>query len=55
MSSSGLADGCSNQTYRSAALRFCCVERRPDGSLHPLTLVEDEIVGLFLRLGYRGC
>jgi phenylalanyl-tRNA synthetase alpha chain len=27
--------------------------RRPDGSLHPLTLVEDEIVGLFLRLGYR--
>ena len=26
--------------------------RRPDGSLHPLTLVEDEIVGLFLRLGY---
>ncbi|TMK35981.1 MAG: phenylalanine--tRNA ligase subunit alpha [Actinobacteria bacterium] len=27
--------------------------RRPDGSLHPLTVVEDEIVGLFLRLGYR--
>src|SRR6185437_17172239 len=27
--------------------------RRPEGSLHPLTLVEDEIVGLFLRLGYR--
>jgi phenylalanyl-tRNA synthetase alpha chain len=27
--------------------------RRPDGSLHPLTIVEDEIVGLFLRLGYR--
>ena len=27
--------------------------RPPIGSLHPLTLVEDEIVGLFLRLGYR--
>jgi len=27
--------------------------RGPEGSLHPLTLVEDEIVGLFLRLGYR--
>src|SRR2546426_4019881 len=27
--------------------------RRPEGSLHPLTLVEEEIVGLFLRLGYR--
>jgi len=27
--------------------------RGPEGSVHPLTLVEDEIVGLFLRLGYR--
>jgi phenylalanyl-tRNA synthetase alpha chain len=28
--------------------------RRPRaGSLHPMTLVEDEIVGIFLRLGYR--
>src|SRR5947209_18664870 len=27
--------------------------RGPEGSLHPLTLVQDEIVDLFLRLGYR--
>jgi phenylalanyl-tRNA synthetase alpha chain len=27
--------------------------RPPRGSLHPLTIVEDEVVGVFLRLGFR--
>jgi phenylalanyl-tRNA synthetase alpha chain len=49
-----LAEGADAELLAADRIDITLPGRRPRaGSLHPMTLVEDEIVNIFLRLGYR--
>jgi phenylalanyl-tRNA synthetase alpha chain len=49
-----LAEGADTELLAADRIDITLPGRRPRaGSLHPMTLVEDEIVNIFLRLGYR--
>jgi phenylalanyl-tRNA synthetase alpha chain len=49
-----LAEGADAELLAADRIDLTLPGRRPRaGSLHPMTMVEDEIVNIFLRLGYR--